>query len=106
MCSIRIKSAAFRNGIFKVFCQTLHCFTQSVDLSQKRQCQTQKDIARQETLSCSWTIDMLQDENTRYINIGPVNKAINMLCCYFEDPDSKAFQMWALIPSHICVPAI
>jgi len=33
-----------------------------------------------------------EDENTRYIDIGPVSKVINMLCCYFEDPDSLAFQ--------------
>ncbi|KAF6266299.1 cycloartenol synthase [Scenedesmus sp. NREL 46B-D3] len=33
-----------------------------------------------------------EDENTRYIDIGPVNKVINMLCCWFEDPDSLAFK--------------
>jgi hypothetical protein len=33
-----------------------------------------------------------EDENTRYIDIGPVNKVINMLCCWFEDPDSTAFK--------------
>ncbi|ACO68908.1 predicted protein [Micromonas commoda] len=27
-----------------------------------------------------------EDENTRYIDIGPVNKVLNMLCCWFEDP--------------------
>lgn len=37
----------------------------------------------------------MQDENTRYIDIGPVNKAMNMLCCYFEDPDSQAFKKYA-----------
>jgi cycloartenol synthase len=35
-----------------------------------------------------------EDENTRYIDIGPVNKIINMLCCWFEDPDSLAFKKW------------
>ena len=34
----------------------------------------------------------LQDENTRYIDIGPVNKVINMLACWFDDPDSDAFR--------------
>ena len=34
----------------------------------------------------------LQDENTRYIDIGPVNKALNLLSCYFENPDSIAFK--------------
>ena len=31
-----------------------------------------------------------EDENTRYVDIGPVNKVFNMLCCWFEDPDSDA----------------
>lgn len=34
-----------------------------------------------------------QDENTRYVDIGPVNKVLNMLCCWFEDPDSQAFKL-------------
>ncbi|DBA76502.1 hypothetical protein WJX79_001746 [Trebouxia sp. C0005] len=33
-----------------------------------------------------------EDENTRYVCIGPVNKAINMLCCWLEDPESEAFK--------------
>lgn len=33
-----------------------------------------------------------EDENTRYIDIGPVNKVINMLCCWLEDPSSEAFR--------------
>ncbi|KAL6746722.1 cycloartenol synthase [Haematococcus lacustris] len=33
-----------------------------------------------------------EDENTRYIDIGPVNKAINMLACWVEDPNSTAFK--------------
>ena len=33
-----------------------------------------------------------QDENTRYVCIGPVNKVINMLCCWLEDPNSEAFK--------------
>ena len=32
-----------------------------------------------------------EDENTRYVCIGPVNKAINMLCCWLEDPHGDAF---------------
>ena len=40
---------------------------------------------------------MLQDENTRYVCIGPVNKAINMLCCWLEDPESEAFKRSALL---------
>ena len=41
---------------------------------------------------------LLQDENTRYVCIGPVNKVINMLCCWFEDPESDAFKR--------CVPGL
>ena len=33
-----------------------------------------------------------EDENTRYIDIGPVNKVLNMLCCWLEDPTSEAFR--------------
>nr|BAI48072.1 cycloartenol synthase [Goniophlebium niponicum] len=33
-----------------------------------------------------------EDENTRYICIGPVNKVLNMLCCWVEDPNSDAFK--------------
>ena len=33
-----------------------------------------------------------EDENTRYIDIGPVNKVLNMLACWFEDPHGKCFQ--------------
>ncbi|KAK9097606.1 hypothetical protein Sjap_023103 [Stephania japonica] len=34
-----------------------------------------------------------EDENTRYICIGPVNKVMNMLCCWVEDPNSEAFKL-------------
>eukprot|EP00871_Galdieria_phlegrea_P002196 jgi/Galph1/2978/GphlegSOOS_G1595.1 len=33
-----------------------------------------------------------EDENTQFICIGPVNKVLNMLCCYFDDPHSEHFQ--------------
>ncbi|KAI4379699.1 hypothetical protein MLD38_005962 [Melastoma candidum] len=33
-----------------------------------------------------------EDENTRYICIGPVNKVLNMVCCWVEDPTSEAFK--------------
>ena len=46
----------------------------------------------------------MQDENTRYICIGPVNKAINMLCCWFEDPESEAFKRY--IPPPIPPPSL
>ncbi|XP_050290619.1 cycloartenol synthase-like [Quercus robur] len=34
-----------------------------------------------------------EDENTRYICIGPVNKVLNVLCCWVEDPNSEAFKL-------------
>ncbi|TYH16518.1 hypothetical protein ES288_A05G123000v1 [Gossypium darwinii] len=34
-----------------------------------------------------------EDENTRYICIGPVNKVLNMLCCWVEDPYSESFKL-------------
>lgn len=33
-----------------------------------------------------------EDENTRYVDIGPVNKVLNMLACWFENPDGIAFK--------------
>jgi len=36
----------------------------------------------------------MEDENTHYLDIGPVNKAMNMLSTYYEEgPDSYAFKM-------------
>lgn len=34
-----------------------------------------------------------EDENTRYVCIGPVNKVLNMLCCWVDDPNSEAFKL-------------
>ncbi|XP_062093891.1 cycloartenol synthase-like [Humulus lupulus] len=34
-----------------------------------------------------------EDENTRYVCIGPMNKVLNMLCCWVEDPNSEAFKL-------------
>ncbi|GFR46984.1 hypothetical protein Agub_g8636 [Astrephomene gubernaculifera] len=33
-----------------------------------------------------------EDENTRYVDIGPVNKVINMLACWLEEPGGEAFK--------------
>ncbi|KAJ7973671.1 Terpene cyclase/mutase family member [Quillaja saponaria] len=33
-----------------------------------------------------------EDQNTNYICIGPVNKVLNMVCCWVEDPNSQAFK--------------
>ncbi|KAG0504631.1 hypothetical protein KC19_N011500 [Ceratodon purpureus] len=34
-----------------------------------------------------------EDENTRYLDIGPVNKVMNMLSCWIENPNSEAFKL-------------
>ena len=41
-----------------------------------------------------------QDENTRYVCIGPVNKCINTLACWLEDPDGEPFKRCAYQWSH------
>ncbi|KAF5469380.1 hypothetical protein F2P56_013460 [Juglans regia] len=33
-----------------------------------------------------------EDENTHYICLGPVNKVLNMVCCWVEDPNSEAYK--------------
>ncbi|XP_024197667.1 cycloartenol synthase 2 isoform X2 [Rosa chinensis] len=33
-----------------------------------------------------------EDENTQYICIGPVNKVLNMICCWVEDQNSEAYK--------------
>ncbi|XP_048226509.1 probable oxidosqualene cyclase isoform X2 [Ricinus communis] len=33
-----------------------------------------------------------EDESTHYICLGPVNKVLNMLCCWVEDPNSEAYK--------------
>lgn len=43
-------------------------------------------------LTCPLGLYLLQDENTRYVCIGPVNKVLNMLAVWFEDPNSEAFR--------------
>ncbi|KAG6771501.1 hypothetical protein POTOM_022869 [Populus tomentosa] len=33
-----------------------------------------------------------EDETTQYVCLGPVNKVLNMLCCWVEDPNSEAYK--------------
>ncbi|KAK7314325.1 hypothetical protein VNO77_32845 [Canavalia gladiata] len=33
-----------------------------------------------------------EDENTNYLCIGPVNKVLNMVCCWLENPTSQAYK--------------
>lgn len=48
---------------------------------------------REKALSTTLEHIHYEDENTRYICIGPVNKVLNMLCCWVEDPNSEAFKL-------------
>ncbi|KDP27754.1 hypothetical protein JCGZ_19783 [Jatropha curcas] len=48
---------------------------------------------REKALSTAIEHIHYEDENTRYICIGPVNKVLNMLCCWVEDPNSEAFKL-------------
>lgn len=47
-----------------------------------------RKLALQETLA----LIKSEDENTMHIDIGPVNKAINFLCCWFDDPDGQSVE--------------
>uniref|UniRef100_A0A7N0V7D5 Terpene cyclase/mutase family member n=1 Tax=Kalanchoe fedtschenkoi TaxID=63787 RepID=A0A7N0V7D5_KALFE len=46
---------------------------------------------RQRALSVAKKHLEYEDESTNYICIGPVNKALNMVCCWIDDPNSQAF---------------
>ena len=48
------------------------------------------------------TLVHYEDENTRYIDIGPVNKVINMLCCWFDNPDGQEFKRCAAFLPALC----
>jgi cycloartenol synthase len=47
---------------------------------------------RKKALAETLVLIHYEDENTRYVDIGPVNKVLNMMCCWFEDPESEAFK--------------
>ncbi|KAA8535868.1 hypothetical protein F0562_030812 [Nyssa sinensis] len=44
---------------------------------------------RQKALSMVMEHIHYEDENTQYICIGPVNKVLNMVCCWVDNPNSK-----------------
>ncbi|KAK9815761.1 hypothetical protein WJX72_009078 [[Myrmecia] bisecta] len=47
---------------------------------------------RKKALAEAMTHIHYEDVNTRYVDIGPVNKTLNMLSCWLEDPNSEAFK--------------
>ncbi|AQK78938.1 Cycloartenol synthase, partial [Zea mays] len=45
-----------------------------------------------------------EDESTHYINMGAVPKALSMLACWIEDPDSEAFKCHiARVPDYLWI---
>ncbi|KAL6854551.1 hypothetical protein ACP4OV_019113 [Aristida adscensionis] len=50
-------------------------------------------ILREKALKTAMQHIHYEYENTRYICIGPVNKVMNMLACWIEDPNSEAFKL-------------
>jgi len=48
---------------------------------------------RQKALSTVMQHIRHEDESTHYICIGPVNKVLNMVCCWVEDPSSEAIKL-------------
>ncbi|KAL3838960.1 hypothetical protein ACJIZ3_023551 [Penstemon smallii] len=48
---------------------------------------------RRKALSTIMTHIHYEDENTNYLCIGPVNKVLNMLCCWVDDPNSLAIKL-------------
>ncbi|KAL5660008.1 hypothetical protein ACJX0J_027133, partial [Zea mays] len=45
-----------------------------------------------------------EDESTHYINLGAVSKALSMLACWIEDPDSEAFKCHiARVPDYLWI---
>ncbi|RWV77158.1 hypothetical protein GW17_00062061, partial [Ensete ventricosum] len=51
------------------------------------------DKLREKAINTAMQHIHYEDENTRYICIGPVNKVLNMLCCWIEEPNSEAFKL-------------
>jgi hypothetical protein len=49
---------------------------------------------RRKALNEVMSLIKYEDENTRYIDIGPVNKTINMVCCWLDDPSGEAFKRY------------
>ncbi|GAA5979903.1 hypothetical protein JCM5350_005536 [Sporobolomyces pararoseus] len=48
---------------------------------------------RKKALKKAYELVKMEDENTSYQTIGPVSKAMNMVCCWLEEgPDSEGFQ--------------
>ncbi|XP_072953251.1 cycloartenol synthase-like [Typha angustifolia] len=48
---------------------------------------------RQKALDIAIEYIHYEDENTQYICISCVQKVLNMLCCWIEDPNSEAFKL-------------
>lgn len=49
-----------------------------------------KDWLRRQALNETMLLIKAEDESTNYIDIGPVNKTIDFICQWFDDPNSEA----------------
>ncbi|GJJ68776.1 lanosterol synthase [Entomortierella parvispora] len=57
---------------------------------------TSRTLIRTQALRAAYAQVKYEDENTHYLDIGPVNKMMNMLSVFYEEgPDSDAFKMHA-----------
>ncbi|KAL6600584.1 hypothetical protein ACP70R_045384 [Stipagrostis hirtigluma subsp. patula] len=66
---------------------TLHKFVEPIML------RWPGSILREKALATAMQHIHYEDENTQYICIGPVNKVMNMLACWIEEPNSEAFKL-------------
>ncbi|ESW19794.1 hypothetical protein PHAVU_006G156000 [Phaseolus vulgaris] len=59
-------------------------------------------LIREQTLQLTMKLIHYEDENTRYIDGGCVNKALAMLACWVEDPNGDAFKKHvARVPDYL-----
>jgi lanosterol synthase len=58
---------------------------------------TSRTLIRTQALKAAYDQVKYEDENTHYLDIGPVNKMMNMLSVFYEEgPDSEAFKKHAM----------
>ena len=51
---------------------------------------------RRRALREAMTHIQYEDVNTRYVDIGPVNKVLNMLCCWLDDDNTKSAEAFRM----------
>ncbi|KAK7857736.1 cycloartenol synthase [Quercus suber] len=79
----------FTNTVRKIYTTPIHWFR----ISSGDHYTMPMNLLREKALQTVMLHIHYEDENTRYICIGLVNKVLNMLCCWVEDPNSEAFKL-------------